>query len=58
MADAKDAAAREERRGIANLLALGADIEIFECDKTGHVQERWLHSADGQVVSVGQPPRH
>lgn len=34
------------------MLSRGASIEVLECDKTGHVREKWLQTPDGRVVSV------
>ncbi|UKZ78523.1 hypothetical protein TrVFT333_006266 [Trichoderma virens FT-333] len=38
----------EER--ITDLLAWGNDVEIVELDKSGHVQQQWLHAHDGHVL--------
>lgn len=38
--------------GIASLLSSGNDVEIVECDKTGHVRRKWLHTADNRVIPV------
>lgn len=40
------------RRGISHLLRQGTEIEILECDKTGHIQHTWIHTADGKVEKV------
>jgi hypothetical protein len=38
--------------GLSDLLADGRPVEILECDKSGNVQQRWLHTKDGYVVPV------
>jgi hypothetical protein len=42
------------RRGISHLLRQGTEIEILECDKTGHIQHTWIHTADGKIEKVQQ----
>lgn len=41
--------------GIASLLTNDHDVEITECDKTGHVRQKWLHTADNRVIPVLAP---
>ena len=46
----------KDRKGIAGIFLEDSDIEIFECDKTGNVQQRLLHTADNGIISVTLPP--
>jgi hypothetical protein len=40
------------QKNIARLLWEGANVEILECDKTGNIQQRWIHSTDGRITAV------
>lgn len=40
------------KSGVSHLLRQGAAVEILECDKTGHVQQAWIHFANGSVEAV------
>lgn len=42
----------QDHEGIATILAKGADVEILECDKTGNIRTKWLHTADDRVIPV------
>ena len=42
----------ERKDGIAALLSGGDDVEILECDKTGNIRQRLVHTADGRVELV------
>lgn len=42
----------EDSEGIAELLSGEKDVEIFECDKTGNIQQRWLHTTDNRIIPV------
>ncbi|KAL7931916.1 vitamin B6 photo-protection and homoeostasis domain-containing protein [Trichoderma chlorosporum] len=37
---------------ITDLLAWGNDVDIVELDKSGHVQQQWLHAHDGHVLPI------
>ncbi|KAF4122004.1 Vitamin B6 photo-protection and homoeostasis [Geosmithia morbida] len=43
---------KDPGQGISSMLSAGDEVEIFECDKTGHIQERWLHTSDGRIIPV------
>jgi hypothetical protein len=38
--------------GIAELMKQGKDAEIYELDRSGNVQRRWLHQPDNIASSV------
>ncbi|CAH0015197.1 unnamed protein product [Clonostachys rhizophaga] len=42
--------------GLSDLLADGCPVEILECDKSGNVQQRWLHTKDRYVVPIQISP--
>lgn len=38
--------------GVAEAFYKGDDLEIFECDKVGNVQQRWVRASDGRLAPV------
>lgn len=42
----------EPAEKITDILAWGNDVDIVELDKSGHVQQQWLHAHDGHILPV------
>ncbi|KAJ6786242.1 hypothetical protein PWT90_04914 [Aphanocladium album] len=42
---------------IAALISSGSEIEVSELDKSGHVQQRWLHEPSGRIIHI-RPEGH
>lgn len=37
---------------ITDILAWGNDVDVVELDRSGHVQQQWLHAHDGHILPV------
>ncbi|PKK45741.1 hypothetical protein CI102_9646 [Trichoderma harzianum] len=42
----------EPAEKITDILAWGNDVDIVELDKSGHMQQQWLHAHDGHILPL------
>ncbi|OAA69940.1 DUF647 domain-containing protein [Akanthomyces lecanii RCEF 1005] len=42
---------------MAELISSGCEVEVSELDKSGHVQQRWLHEPSGRITHI-RPAGH
>lgn len=43
---------------LTGLIKGQSSVEIYECDKTGNIREKWLHTKDDRIISVWLHPTH